>query len=152
MVQKDISNIAEYVQVIDELSKQCKRDVVRDDTILFRGHPDNTFELLPSLARKVNRMENSLEAHENELITKAMGKNPNIFYEEKYRINLLVKLQHFGIPTRLLDVTYNSLVALYFACIKEEDKDGEVIVFSGDLTAENIELKENDAVIVFSEH
>ena len=30
--------------------------------------------------------------------------------------------------------------------------DGEVVVFSGDLTKKTIELKEKDALIVFSEH
>lgn len=67
--------------------------------------------------------------YERELISKEVGKNPTIFCEDKYPVNLLVKLQHYGIPTRLLDVTYNSLVALYFACIEDKDKDGEVIVF-----------------------
>lgn len=42
------------------------------------------------------------------------------------RIEKLIKMQHYGIPTRLIDFTYNSLVALYFACCSQNEYDGIV--------------------------
>ena len=46
----------------------------------------------------------------------------------------LVRMQHFGLPTRLLDVSLNALVALYFATDPGPDSgkasDGMVTAFA----------------------
>ena len=39
-------------------------------------------------------------------------------------ISIINILQHYGFPTRVLDVTHNPLVALYFALEEVELKDG----------------------------
>ncbi|KAK3606907.1 hypothetical protein CHS0354_018502 [Potamilus streckersoni] len=39
---------------------------------------------------------------------------------------VLAHLQHLGAATNLIDFTYNPMLALYFACEKEPDRDGKV--------------------------
>jgi hypothetical protein len=41
-------------------------------------------------------------------------------------LELLARLQHFGVPTRLLDFTFNPLIALWFAVEEDNPADGRV--------------------------
>jgi hypothetical protein len=53
-------------------------------------------------------------------------------------------MQHFSLPTRLLNVTYNPLVALFFACAELSDKSGEFIVI--ETSSPNVKYFDSDAV------
>lgn len=62
----------------------------------------------------------------------------------------LVKLQHYGCKTRLLDLTTNALVALYFACNEKthQRKHGELIIL--DIPNEQIKYFDSDTVAILT--
>jgi hypothetical protein len=57
-----------------------------------------------------------------------LSEHPYEFKDDKTTFDLLVRMQHYGLPTRLLDVSHNPLVGLYFACCSNPKKRGQVVV------------------------
>lgn len=133
---KEISSISEYVKTVCE----CNDLLVRDggghnERLLFRGHADKSYALMPSLGRdREFATQISIFNEERNLIEMAKYRIPDVFHDSLDSLELLALLQHHGIPTRLLDVTENALVALYFACCDKPDTDGEVFLFKENMT------------------
>lgn len=130
-MEKQISSVSDYVQKIIALDHKCIRNGAEKHEILsFRGQSNKEFELTPSLGRgRRTPGDISIFNEERQLIETTKYKLPDIFNNNLSPIELLALLQHYGIPTRLLDITENPLVALYFACNANENCDGEVFVF-----------------------
>ena len=94
-------------------------------------------ELRPALFRQISGVremglhkKTTYYNEEEYLVNEAVRIFPSAFAMCKSDIDRLTVAQHYGIPTRLLDVTGNALVALYFAVFDgKEDCDGIVYVF-----------------------
>ncbi len=126
-----IESLSQFVEQVTTKGKTTRVEVIGFKNHLvhfYRGHSDIDYKLLPSIARKdKNGLSNFV--YESKMIQRAKLRNPIELANIDHRINLLAKLQHYGLETRLLDITENALVALYFACCSNKDKDGEVIIF-----------------------
>lgn len=96
--------------------------------LFFRGHEDNTFTLLPSVLREPSPGKVPFKEKEIFLDFKQYAPAHAIDYDfASEKDKLLVDMQHYEVPTRLLDWTVAPLNALFFACLDSESKNGQVI-------------------------
>lgn len=118
-----IRSVSEYLECLSKIKMEPKTTFSVGCFTLFRGQANANWLLSPSLYR-----QNLFEA-ENLLLTEIKHICPKEFGDNRF--DSLVKMQHFGMPTRLLDVTTNPLVSLYFACESSEqsNEDGIVYIF-----------------------
>lgn len=122
MEKIEINNVSEYVKLVMNLNEEFYHPIAHLKT-LYRGHSDSTWEALPAAFRNYDDFFNErlyLHEFQRELPNECSG----LTY-----FDILVKAQHYGIPTRLLDFTLNPLIALYFACENNFNKEGKVLIF-----------------------
>lgn len=87
-----------------------------DDTVtVYRGHPNSTYRLKPTIFRTAAQAEN-----EHLLLRDLVAMHPDQFAADGSAMEMLVRMQHYSLPTRLLDATWNPLVALYFASLSKK--------------------------------
>lgn len=115
----------------------------KGNTLFFRGHADPNYTLRPSIMRSIK-----LQKNESRLYNDLLIECPDDFEKCYTHLEKLVKMQHYGLPTRLLDITRNLLVALYFACESHQDSFGELILISA--KPQEIKYPQSDTVSILA--
>lgn len=113
----------------------------------YRGQSNETFVPVPGIYRNGNLQLEDYFYHE------IMVRCPDKFYGLN-RLDRLVLMQHYGVPTRLLDITSNPLVALYFACKRYDgaasDKSKKGMVYIYFTNTSHVLYSESDKALMLS--
>lgn len=115
------SSVSEVNSFISSLEKN------ENVPMFYRGHANSNYVLRPSIMRTKGLQEN-----ESKLYNELMINCPEEFQMCRTHLEKLVKMQHYGLPTRLLDITRNMLVALFFACENQHETYGELVLIVAD--------------------
>lgn len=163
-----ITSLADYVRKVEELylilekenkvneennvckennsegdqAKELRNDGKRE--LYFRGQDNIEYgNTCPSLVRNEKQYN-----YESNMINDFLAKYPDLFKDCQNNVDRLALMQHHQLPTRMLDLTTNALIALYFAVEKDNCKDGVVYVFNNFYNAEFVD-KALDASFTF---
>lgn len=100
--QKIITSVSSFVAYLEK----------EDDgfAVVYRGISKDSFIPVPKVFR-----DKGWRPRESQMISEMISQTAEDFLQDKLWLDVLVRAQHNGLPTRLLDVSFNPLVALYFA-------------------------------------
>lgn len=106
--------------------------------MLYRGHSETHSNLFPTLARSVQggaydaatllerRLLEKFRLHYMELQSLPSDMPSGIEVKGKSDVDVLSLMQHYEVPSRLLDWSESIWVAAYFACAANSDRDAEL--------------------------
>ena len=120
-----ISSVHQFIRCVEVLQRHASRG----RRLIFRGHRNESYELVPGIMRhpvfgkgpssdEVKEYEKDLLSNFAELARPFLANPPRL---DRHIWELLALAQHHRLPTRLLDWTYRAGTALFFAL---EDMDG----------------------------
>lgn len=121
--------------------KQAVQDLGNPREVWFRGHSNANWELVPSLVRT-----NEWKQKEREFFAEFKTSASPLFEKRVNDWEILFDMQHYGIPTRLLDWTTVLGVAVAFVLHSDYENTNDSAIFVLDPLALNHLSGKNEVV------
>jgi hypothetical protein len=116
--EKTIGDLNEYLDAVQAIGSESPTG-----TLWYRGTRDASYSLLPRLYRSDGTAADLLVAEQEMLAQFRSRSRPLLSHQLGSAWEFLFVMQHYGVPTRLLDWSENALLALYFALSGASAKD-----------------------------
>lgn len=116
----EITNLIDFMNILQEITSEGKKFYFRGESLKYQT------PLLASGYRSTQFVESLKEAR------KDYFREIGYSLDTDSRENFMAYSQHHGLPTELLDITENPIVALYFACETEMDSNGMIYAIEND--------------------
>ncbi|WP_077927650.1 FRG domain-containing protein [Wohlfahrtiimonas populi] len=146
-----ITSVTTYLEKLQKIQKSIENS--KKYSLFYRGVSNTEYAKhendKPSIYRNTKHIEN-----EHNMYYELISKCADDFKDCDNTFEHLVKMQHYGFPTRLLDITSNALVALYFACsdantVEQNNlPNGQIIIYK--ILSTEIRNYESDRVSLLS--
>jgi hypothetical protein len=129
MSELKIESIGEYIDLLRQAYTYSGSEF---KGLWYRGHADGSWVLEPKIQRGFEGTEEELFRKERKLTNEFQTK-ASVISGEKPPLNdygaWLTLMQHYGLPTRLMDWSRSPLVALYFAVSDEKKMDTDACIW-----------------------
>ena len=122
--EREVNDFHEYIEEIISIGKYLNDgDNINRNCLWYRGQPNKEFYLTPSLMR-VKNLSSSLLDFEIAIMDLYRSKVPYSENERNYTdFDWVVSMQHYEMPTHLLDWSEDAYTALFFALIEGDKKN-----------------------------
>lgn len=143
-----ITNFSELLEEIKRVNKRYQKELIFRVVVDYKSSNQadenkKSDKIIPKIYRSCSSEKTDLQyINESSMINGVMSKLPNEFHGMSSNFEILLKLQHYGIPTKLIDVSFNPYISTFFACNlnqkqKAEKRDGYLYI----LNKEKLEVK-----------